>query len=135
MNLDKPIVDYIQRNAGKDLGELTADVRRRFNILLSIQTVRNVLQTSERVTKIEQARTQAASSVSDKVGIQENAIEELKTLAFDTPLDVKDRLAVLKELRQWVGQSIEVSGLYDEKTNAVFMLEWDEEDAGAALTD
>jgi hypothetical protein len=119
------IVKYIETLDATDLAEVTQSVRKKFGVLINVQTVGQLLKNRERVGVINEARDQAANRVSDKVTLQERAIEALSELAFDmNGLEIKDRLLVMKELRQWVGQSIEVSGLFDEKTNALFKFEW-----------
>jgi hypothetical protein len=119
------IVKYVQTLEATDLAEVTQLVRKKFGVLINIQTVGQLLKNRERLGVINEARDQAANRVSDKVTLQERAIEALSELAFDmNGLEIKDRLLVMKELRQWVGQSIEVSGLFDEKTNALFKFEW-----------
>lgn len=130
--LDPAIVKYIETSDIEDLGKLTKAVREKFGVLVNVQTVGNLLKGRERLAKLSDARDSAAGSLQDKVTLQERAIGELSDLAFSTAgLDVKERLLVLKELRAWVGQSIEVSGLYDEKTNALFKLEWQGSSEGA----
>jgi hypothetical protein len=125
-DLDPAIVQYIKTSPTTDLGELTTAIKKRFGVLVSLNVVGNILRSQERMGQLDDARNKAAGSVTDMVLLQQDAIRALSELAFDAKgLDIKDRVMVLKELRQWVGQSIEVSGLYDEKTNALFQLEWE----------
>lgn len=130
MALDQPIVEYIKKHQDLDLTELTKDVRGRFGVMVSVSAVRSVLDTTERYDNLSKARGKAASGASDKIGLQEDAITELRSLAFDPNLDLKIRIDLFKELRQWTQQSIDASGLYDEKNNALFVMSWEGEPSG-----
>lgn len=122
--IEPQIVQFIRDAPSTDLAELSGQIHRQFGVRLAMGQIKRVLASPEQREKVARAKSLATDALESRVGRIQTVEDELYQLFQNEPA-LRDKLDVAKELRQWIKQGIDVSGMYDEETDTIFVIESD----------
>lgn len=118
--------EIVQQADVKDVRQLARDLSERFGQMITVAMVRQVLSTTKRHEQITNAKARASEGLEGALDRTESVSAELEEMWRDASLTPKDRIAAVKELRQWTQMGVHMSGIQDEESGVVFALsaEW-----------
>lgn len=119
------IRDYILSHENKDASVIAKDASREFNKFVPTSEVIRVLSSIERNQKVGQVKGKAVDTLDDKFRIMENVSGKLLASFNNDTLPLKDRIEAAKELRQWTKLGIDMSGIHDEESDTLFVIDSD----------
>ena len=121
--LSPEITTEIQKRADvQDVRILARELSERFGQMITVAMVRQVLSTSKRREEITNAKARASAGLEGALDRTEYVSQELEQMWRDGSLPAKDRIAAVKELRQWTQMGVDMSGIKDEDTGVIFTL-------------
>lgn len=124
--MNEEIRAAIIKHPSTDVSVISKEVSQQFGKFVPASTVSNILATRRRADNVGQARGKASETLDSKISTMEHVSAKLLG-AFDDPtLPLKDRIEAAKELRQWTKLGIDISGIHDEESDTLFVIdpEW-----------
>lgn len=122
MELDKVIIEEIEKHGSKDPRDLSTHIKEVFGTFVPPTVIAKVRGNIQRRTDITKAKDRAAQGLDDKIELVEQVSGDLLTWFNNETLDPKTRLEAIKELRQWTKLGIDVSGIHDEEDDSVWLI-------------
>jgi hypothetical protein len=123
--LSPEITTEIVRRAPEvqDVRALARNLSDQFGEMITVAMVRQVLSTTEkRRTAITEAKDRASAGLEGVLDLTDEIKDELAEMWRDSGIAAKDRIAAVRELRQWAQMGVDMSGIKDEDTGVVFAL-------------
>jgi hypothetical protein len=122
--LSPEITTEIVRRAPEiqDVRALARNLSEQFGQMITVAMVRQVLSTSQRRTAITEAKDRASAGLEGVLDLTDEIKDELADMWRDSGIAAKDRIAAVRELRQWAQMGVDMSGIKDEDTGVVFAL-------------
>jgi hypothetical protein len=124
-SLSPEITTEIVRRAPEvqDVRALARNLSEQFGQMITVAMVRQVLSTTEkRRTAITEAKDRASAGLEGVLDLTDEIKDELAEMWRDSSVPAKDRIAAVRELRQWAQMGVDMSGIKDEDTGVVFAL-------------
>ena len=124
--MNEEIRAAIIKHPSNDASLISKELTEKFGKFVPSAVVAQVLATSQRAQNVGRARGKASETLDSKIATMEHVAAKLLG-AFDDPtLPLKDRIEAAKELRQWTKLGIDISGIHDEESDTLFVIdpEW-----------
>jgi hypothetical protein len=124
--MNEEIRAAIIKHPSNDASLISKELTEKFGKFVPSAVVAQVLATSQRAQNVGRARGKASETLDGKIATMEHVAAKLLG-AFDDPtLPLKDRIEAAKELRQWTKLGIDISGIHDEESDTLFVIdpEW-----------
>lgn len=130
MNTD--IVAAIKAHPSRDATEIAKDVSKKFDKFIPTAQVAKILADAERASNVGRVKGKASETLDSKLDVMEHVGGKLLAHFNDEKLPLKDRIEAAKELRQWTKMNLDLSGIHDEDSDTVFVIdsEWSPRPSG-----
>jgi hypothetical protein len=121
------IRQFIVAHESEDAKFISQEIQREFKTFVPSSTVLSVRAGSRRSHNVQKARQEASDALDDSLKVMAHVKGSLLSKFNDETLNLKDRVEVAKELRQWVKFGTDMAGIKDDKTDTLFVIdgEWD----------
>lgn len=121
------IREYILNHEARDPAVISKAATKEFKKFVPVTEVVKALSAMKRQEKMGQLKGKVAETLADKFEVMENVGTKLLAAFNDEVLPLKDRIEAAKELRQWTRMGIDLSGIHDEETDTLFVIDgsWD----------
>ena len=121
------IREYIVNHESRDPSVISKAATNEFKKFVPVTEVVKALSAMKRQEKMGQLKGKVAETLADKFEVMENVGTKLLAAFNDEVLPLKDRIEAAKELRQWTRMGIDLSGIHDEETDTLFVIDgsWD----------
>lgn len=121
------IREYILNHESRDPAVISKAATNEFKKFVPVTEVVKALSAMKRQEKMGQLKGKVAETLADKFEVMENVGTKLLAAFNDEVLPLKDRIEAAKELRQWTRMGIDLSGIHDEETDTLFVIDgsWD----------
>lgn len=121
------IEQYVLSHPSDNITTIAGEIREKFDKFVPASAVAKILSKRVRSEHVTRAKDAASSTLEDNVVIVEGMKSKLLAKFNDEGLQLKDRIEAAKELRQWVKLGIDMSGIHDEESDTLFVVDsaWD----------
>jgi len=116
----------IIKHSSTDASEISKDLSKQFGKFVPPSSIVQVLATTQRAQNVGRAKGKASETLDSKISTMEHVSARLLGAFNDSTLPLKDRIEAAKELRQWTKLGIDISGIHDEESDTLFVIdpEW-----------
>ena len=120
------IKEYILNHNAVDPNVVAKAATGEFGKFVPVTEVVRVLNASKRQQRMGQLKGKVAETLDDKFKVMESVSYKLLAAFNDDTIALKERIEAAKELRQWTRMGIDLSGIHDEESDTLFVIdaEW-----------
>ena len=119
------IRDFILGHESTSPGVISKAATEEFGKFVPITEVVRIRNAAKRQDRMGQLKGKVVETLDDKFKIMENVGNKLLMAFNDENLPLKDRIEAAKELRQWTRMGIDLSGIHDEESDTLFVIDAD----------
>lgn len=121
--MNEEIRAAIIKHPSSDATLISKELSQQFNKFVPATVIAGVLASRQRADNLGRAKGKASETLDSKIATMEHVASKLLG-AFDDPtLPLKDRIEAAKELRQWTKLGIDISGIHDEESDTLFVID------------
>jgi len=117
------IREYILNHESRDPSVIAKAATKEFEKFVPVAEVVKALSVQKRQERMGQLKGKVAETLDDKFVVMENVSGKLLMAFNNEALPLKERIEAAKELRQWTRMGIDLSGIHDEETDTLFVID------------
>lgn len=102
---------------------LAEELTKKLNVRVTANMVTSVRGSLKRAENISRAKDAASESLEENLAIMADTKNKLQDIFNDPTVAMKTRIDAAKELRQWVQLENTASGIEDEESGLLFVVE------------